>query len=312
MSQLLRNKYILVYLVIYFTSLSILYFLFHQPLMDLLPVFLCVGVAFSTIAWLLVKNCNPLVPERAAFKNEWLIIAGLVLYFLFYVTFGTSFINKLLSSSVMEVKWKSEIVVLIKKLIVFVVIPFLVYKSFGFSLKDFGLRISIKEAFSRKSILIFTVLSMAVLLFQYFLSGGAKPIREGQFTIKQLMTGLPLLFLWLVIEAGLAEEFFFRAILQSRIAVLLKSQVAGIIISGLIFGLAHAPGLFLRGAESEGISESLPLYFWAAYTICAMSLAGIFLGIVWSRTKNLYLVMAIHAMVDLLPNADDFFRTWNV
>jgi len=43
-----------------------------------------------------------------------------------------------------------------------------------------------------------------------------------------------------------------------------------------------------------------------------MSLAGIFLGIVWSRTKNLYLVMAIHAMVDLLPNTADFFHTWGL
>ncbi|MGZ8550098.1 MAG: CPBP family glutamic-type intramembrane protease [Chitinophagaceae bacterium] len=41
-----------------------------------------------------------------------------------------------------------------------------------------------------------------------------------------------------------------------------------------------------------------------------MSVAGIFLGIVWQRTKNLWLVMAIHAMLDLLPNAGEFIRTW--
>jgi membrane protease YdiL (CAAX protease family) len=43
-----------------------------------------------------------------------------------------------------------------------------------------------------------------------------------------------------------------------------------------------------------------------------MSLAGIFLGIVWSRTKNIYLVMGIHAMVDLLPNIGDFILDWHI
>ena len=128
----------------------------------------------------------------------------------------------------------------------------------------------------------------------------------------QLFIGFPLCFAWLFIEAGLIEEFFFRAVLQSRIAVLLKSNIGGITISGLIFGLAHAPGLYLRGAESEGVTEQLPFIFWAAYTISAMSLAGIFLGIVWMKTKNIYLVMAIHAMVDLVPNVAEFMKTWHI
>lgn len=311
MLSVFRNRYVIAYLAIYLISLSVLYFQFHQPLMDLLPVFLCVGFAFSIIAWLLVKDI-PAAFDKPAFKNEALVIGALILYFLFYVTYGTSLINKLLPASVLDIRWKNDFVVLIKKLVVFVVIPFFIYKSFGFSVKDFGLKPGPGQIFSRRNIFIFLVLSVAVLLFQFFLSGGARPVREGQFTGMQLLKGLPLLFLWLFIEAGLVEEFFFRAILQSRIAAVLKSPIAGIVVSGLIFGLAHAPGLYLRGAESEGINESLPFYFWAAYTICAMSVAGIFLGITWARTRNLYLVMAIHAMVDLLPNAADFFHTWNV
>ncbi|MES1218021.1 MAG: CPBP family intramembrane glutamic endopeptidase [Bacteroidota bacterium] len=312
MFQVFRNWYVLVYLLIYFTSVAVLHLIFDQSLAHLLPVFLCVGMAFSSIAWVLVRNCSPLIPDKPPFKNEWIVIVLLVLWFLFYVTYGTSWINNLVPVSIKQTAWKNEIAVVIKKLLVFVFIPFAIYKTFNFSLADFGLTINQKEIFGRKSIIIFLVLSVAILLFQYFLSGGAKPFRDGIFNFKQLITGLPLLFIWLFIEAGLVEEFFFRAILQSRIAVLLKSQVAGIIISGLIFGIAHAPGLYLRGAESEGINEVLPFGFWLAYTISAMSVAGIFLGIIWSRTKNLCLVMAIHAMVDLLPGAKDFFHTWNV
>ena len=88
--------------------------------------------------------------------------------------------------------------------------------------------------------------------------------------------------------------------------------MGGFSFSGLIFGLVHAPGLYLRGASSEGIQEQLPFIFWAAYTVTVMSLAGIFLGILWSRTKNIYLVMALHAMVDLLPNIGDFIQTWDI
>ncbi len=312
MLYILRNKSVLFFLAVYLVSLLVLYFNFGQPVTDTLIIFVCVGVVFSLVAWLLVKNSSPAIPERPAFKNEWFVISSLVLYFFFYVTYGTGWVNQFIPSSIKNVAWKNDIATAIKKLLVFVAIPFLIYKWFGFSFKDFGLIVSRKEVFTRKNIIIFIVLSVVALLFQYFLSGGAKPVREGQFSIAQLLRGLPFLFIWLFIEAGLVEEFFFRAVLQSRISVLLKSPVAGIIISGLIFGLAHAPGLYLRGAESEGMSESMPFYFWAAYTITAMSLAGIFLGIVWSRTKNLYLVIAIHAMVDLLPNVAGFFHTWNI
>jgi len=43
-----------------------------------------------------------------------------------------------------------------------------------------------------------------------------------------------------------------------------------------------------------------------------MSIAGIFLGITWGKTKNLYLIMALHAMVDLIPNIDAFIHTWKI
>lgn len=171
MFSFLRNKYILSYFIVYFISFFLLYFKFHQPLSDLLPVFICFGIILSGIAWLLVKDYVPAVPEKPPFKSEWFIIPFLILYFLFYVTYGTFYITKLLPASITESGWKNEIVVTVKKLFIFVLIPFLVYKSFGFSLKDFGLRLYNKELFGRKSILVFTVLSIAVLLFQYFFGG---------------------------------------------------------------------------------------------------------------------------------------------
>ena len=133
---------------------------------------------------------------------------------------------------------------------------------------------------SPNAIAIFFVLSLIILAFQFIAGHGAEPLRKGIFSSRQLLIAFPFCFTWNFIEAGLVEEFFFRSLLQSRLSLLLKSNTADILlISGLIFGLAHAPGLFLRGAQSEGISEQLPFIFWAAYTIAMMSMAGIFLGI---------------------------------
>lgn len=128
----------------------------------------------------------------------------------------------------------------------------------------------------------------------------------------QLLTGLPLCFAYLMLDAGLIEEFFFRGLLQSRLSVFLKSSVGGIVCTAFIFGLVHAPGLFLRGAESEGMDEQIPFLFWVAYTIVNMSIAGISLGILYSKTKNLWPVMAVHAMFDLLPNFSEFMKTWHL
>ena len=60
------------------------------------------------------------------------------------------------------------------------------------------------------------------------------------------------------------------------------------------------------------MEEQMPFLFWAAYTIVYMGITGIFLGIIYYKTKNLWLVMAIHAMVDLLPNFPEFVKTWHV
>ena len=43
-----------------------------------------------------------------------------------------------------------------------------------------------------------------------------------------------------------------------------------------------------------------------------LAVSGVFLGIVWARTKNLFAVIIIHAATDLFPNLSDFVRTWGL
>jgi membrane protease YdiL (CAAX protease family) len=304
-------KYFFAGLFIYISSVLYLHFSYEQPFGDFLTVFLIPGAGFSITAWLLLKD-QEIASNRSAVKNEIVVLLLLLAWIVAYITWGAVFINQVIPDNWIENKKINSGVIIVRKLLVFVAVPWLAYKLFGFNGEDFGFKNTRVKFFSRKGLTVFIVLSIAVLLFQFFLSNGSKPVRDGEFSIQQLSVGLPLCFSWLFVEAGLVEEFFYRVILQSRLTVLLKSPTGGIVITALIFGLSHAPGLYLRGAESEGVNEQLPFLFWSAYTIAYMSVAGIFLGIVWQRTKNIWLVMAIHAMVDLLPNLDGFIRTWNL
>ena len=98
-------------------------------------------------------------------------------------------------------------------------------------------------------------------------------------------------FAWLVVEVGLVEEFFFRALVQERASAFFRSKAAGVVIMALVFGLAHAPGLYLRtGATQEGLSANPTLLAAVGYSLVVTSVAGLFFGVLWARTRNLALV----------------------
>ena len=112
--------------------------------------------------------------------------------------------------------------------------------------------------FEKKQVRALIVFIPLMTLFQLFVGQGVAPIRSGTYSATQLLWGLPLAFAWLLVEVGLVEEFFFRAFVQSRVAAYLKSESAGIVIAALLFGLAHAPGLYLRGAGANSELGSDP------------------------------------------------------
>lgn len=309
--SLARNPYFISGVIIYLLSVLYLVISFEEPVTDFLSVFLIIGAGFSVAAWLLTRDLS--IPHYSSkIRNEFLILAILVLLIGAYIMQGGALINKILPQSWINDPKTNDILIFLKKFLVFVAIPFSIYKLSGFSFQDFGLTKPLLKFFSKRSLLICTIFSIAGILFQLYFSNRGKQFLASHFTISQLVWGLPLCFIYLLFDAGLIEEFFFRGVLQSRLSVTLRSPIGGIILSALIFGLVHAPGLYLRGAESEGIDEQLPFLFFAAYTIAFMSIAGVFLGIIYYKTKNLWLVMAIHAMVDLIPNVNEFIHTWRI
>lgn len=158
---------------------------------------------------------------------------------------------------------------------------------------------------------IFLVLALAFLAFQAVFGRGLTTLRELAPSATTLAWAIPLCWLWQTIEAGLCEEVLFRRILQQRIADATRSQVAAVLWASLLFGLAHAPGLYLRGAHAmEGVAAATPL--WAvAYSIAMIAPVGIAFGVLWARTRSLWVVVLLHGTVDLLPQLAPFIRAWS-
>ena len=229
-----------------------------------------------------------------------------------YLIGGPQWIDQHLPHSWIDSARIKFFVGLAKKLLVFVIIPFAIFRfGFGYRVRDFGIQREGLRALCGSHLPVVLVVGGAFLCFQYFFSGGGAAFRREHFTSFQLFVGLPLCFIWLFFEAGLVEEFFFRALVQSQFSAVLKSEISGVVVMSLIFGLAHAPGFIFRQAgQVEGLGANPSALDAIAYSIVVLAVSGITFGIIWARTKNLFAVMLIHAAGDLLPNFGAFVRTW--
>lgn len=88
-------------------------------------------------------------------------------------------------------------------------------------------------------------------------------------------------FLGVLWVLALAEEFFFRGFLQSLLARGLRSEIAALVLTSAIFGLAHLP------------MRHFPNWRFAAVA----GLAGLFYGLAFMRARSVRACMVTHALV---------------
>jgi len=93
-----------------------------------------------------------------------------------------------------------------------------------------------------------------------------------------LLIGMFFAFLWVV---ALAEEFFFRAFLQTVLAKRLGSNWLGLALASILFGLAH---LWFR---------SFPNWRFAIVG----GTAGVFYGLAFQKARSIRASMVTHALV---------------
>jgi membrane protease YdiL (CAAX protease family) len=279
-----------------------------------LIVLVIFGLIFPALAWFATIRAVPLSVSVRPSVREMLVLVACIIALSIYLIGGPQWIDNRLPSSWIDSSRIKFFVTLAKKLIVFVAIPFGIFRFlFGYRLRDFGIQVEGLRALRRSHLPVILLVGGVLIAFQYLLGGAAAPLRQGKFTAYELLLGLPVCFLWLIIEVGLVEEFFFRALVQSRLAAWFKSEVSGVVVMSLIFGLAHAPGFIFRQAGNvEGLGANPSALDSLAYSIVILAVSGILFGVIWSRTKNLFVLMLLHAAGDLLPNFSNFIKVWQL
>ena len=312
--NLFTNRWFIFAILLYIGSLFVLSRRAEFSISGALIELVIFGTAFPLLAWLATMRARPLTIRVGPTGAEMLALLAYVLALSVYLAFGPQAIDSWLPQAWIASDRIKFFVTLGKKLLVFVGLPLVIFGlAWRHSVRDFGFQKDGLRELGRTHLPIVLVASCAVLVFNYFLGGAAAPLREGKFSTLQLLAGIPLCFIWLTIEAGLVEEFFFRAFLQTRLSAWFRSEITGVVLMSMIFGLAHAPGFILRHAGAvEGLGANPTGLDAIAYSITTLAISGVFFGVIWIRTKNLFALVLIHAAGDLFPNLSDFVKTWGL
>lgn len=259
------------------------------------------GLAFSAAIWLLtLKMDAPAVPVANP-KRESL---GLLGYLLVYAVLLIGIWLGTVRNAIPDERTQ-EVVVLAYKLLIHVGIPAAIILLLGGAIRplfDSGIkRRGFWPALTVLSGLMFALLAVVSPSLKQIDSLGLAPAASLIWVLGS--------WAWLSVEAGLCEEFFFRACIQSRLTAWLRSPAAAIAITSVLFGLSHWPGLYLRGGPDVDGWSTDPIQV-AAFTIATLSPLAFSLGLLWARSRSLLLIVIVHGAIDALPNTAAFFRTW--
>ncbi len=164
--------------------------------------------------------------------------------------------------------------------------------SFKLSLTSVGL-----DRSNLKNGLGWAVLIGLFLSFlQLFLSRQSSQIWQ-IFQTGKVLYLFPLTFLIMFFTAGFTEEFFFRGVLQTRLARLLRSNFWAVVLTSLLFSLYHLPYAYLNPRwPSHGD--------WTAAmgSALVLGIAGLILGTVYVKTRsNLLACILVHSLINVLP-----------
>jgi len=259
------------------------------------------GVALSGFAWLLTRGANaPRIEVTRPRTESGAVLIYLALYAILFTGFGMTWARQAFPPGP-----EQETLVLGLKLAAHVVLPALLLIFLGAKLgpiTQLGLS-------GRKFWRTLIVLALIILAIVCVITQSLKEISGIPPTFEIMIWAAPLGFLWMTLEAGVTEEFLFRGVVQTRLTSWFNSAWAGVIVTSVAFGLAHAPGLFMRGGPGVDGWSTDPLQV-IAHTITVLSPIGLTFGLIYARTKSLLLVVLLHGLVDWLPNLANFVETW--
>ncbi len=259
------------------------------------------GLTLSAIMWGLTRKIDaPVIPVANPRKESLGLLAYVAIYALLLIGWGIGALKQAIAPGQVQ-----EIATLGFKLVIHVGLPAVVLLSLGGAVRPL-LTAGVKDrrwwiAFVGMSIILFGLLAVV--------TPALPEISALNLAFPAAIVSVLGAWLWMSLEAGLCEEFLFRAVLQTRLAAWFKSPVVAILLVSLVFALAHWPGLYFRGMpETDGFSTD-PVQM-AAFTIATLSPISILFGVMWQRTRSLVLVTLLHGAVNALPFTAEFVKIW--
>ncbi len=269
---------------------------------EALGALVILGLALPGLALLTTRRSIPLPQPVRRPSSEVALLAGYLVVIAVVLVVGFGRVVRVSTEPL------HSLAVLGLKLALFVVVPGLLVLTQGYRVRELA-PISVR----RGQLWPALWMGIAIVLVQCVLGRGLQDIAQAGLPARVLLLAVPLCFAWLVVEVGIVEEFFFRALLQARLAAALRSEWAGLVAAALLFGLVHAPGFYLRTqATMEALGPNPSIVGAIAYSIALTSLAGLFLGVLWLRTRNFAVVVLVHAAGDLLPGIVPFVAAFHL
>lgn len=290
------------YLALYALCLFLLARYENFDLAEPLFVLVVLGIGFTFLAWLLTLGVR--ATPAAALARPGAEAAAVTLYLLLFAVgvlgWGLSWLKTILPDPRLHMAAVTG-----AKLLTMVVLPALLLRAYRHPWREFlNWNFPLRRLSWR-----FAVLAVLLLGFQALVGGGLKDLSALHPSSSALLIGIPICFLYICLDTGLTEEFLFRVVLQTRLSAYFRSETAGVVVMSLLFGLAHAPGYYLRATDAH-VGGHPSVLMAAGYAVVMISVFGFMFGMLWARTRSLGLVVMAHAATDLLPNLADFIRTW--
>lgn len=259
------------------------------------------GVGLPLLSLPLTRHAAPpkISVARPALEL-WVILGFLVFYAVAFLGWGMN-----ATRAAVPAGRGQELLVMLVKLLMHVAAPALLLTALGAKVAPLFSSRAGRPGFWPPLL----VLGAIILALLCVVSPSLREIEALHASVATLAWAAPASFVWLAIEAGLCEEFLFRAVLQTRLAAVLGTQVGAIAAGAVLFALAHVPGLFLRGHPGVDGYSTDPLQV-TAFTVAVLSPVALLFGTLWARTRSLLLIALLHAAVDVLPNLPEFMRIW--
>ena len=291
------------YLLLYALSLARLAAAPGFEVGETVGVMLVLGLGLSFAAWLATRAVVPWPSSLRSPAPEVAAIVGyLALFAVLVLGWGLSAVRETVSREPLQ-----SAAILGAKLATMVLVPGWLFTRFGYS---WGRLFSMRR-FDRVTWRALAIMAVLLLALQIVAGRGLQTLSALHLPVWHTLAWAPAALAWMTLEAGITEEFLFRVLLQTRLAVWLESETAGILSMALLFGLAHAPGYVLRGAHAmEGMGGPPSVPTALAYAVAVVSPVGIAFGVLLARTRNLLLLVLLHGWADLLPNLAPFILAW--